>query len=215
VSGTEPWPGLAAVEEIEPNQWLWARLDRARAAQLWAELTDWVRWLRETYALKPGQVPDCWYRHPAVMEELTALMAAHKAAYPDAAGSDEYRSALSHWHTYEFWPVIERLRRIGGFDDCDSHQCRYVAPQVRTMPGLGEFAAADVDARPSPPAATPLPPSRVDATVEIIRTSDMQAALAAGLAELVDPADRHGPVRFEDAHWIYSSTRKGYVKQRR
>ena len=37
-----------------------------------ADLTAWVEWLVATFRLHP-KIPGCWVRHPALVEELTAL----------------------------------------------------------------------------------------------------------------------------------------------
>lgn len=37
-----------------------------------ADLTAWVEWLVATYRLHP-KIPDCWPRHPALVEEMQAL----------------------------------------------------------------------------------------------------------------------------------------------
>lgn len=39
---------------------------------LMADLTAWVEWLVATFRLHP-QIPSCWLRHPALIEELQAL----------------------------------------------------------------------------------------------------------------------------------------------
>lgn len=203
-----------AAEEAT-NAWLWHRMDRVRAEQLWHELAEWVQWLRETYQFGQGQFPACWYRHAAVREELTALMAAHKAAYPDDAGADAYRSDMTAWHTHELWPMINRLKAIGGFSDCTNDACRHHTRTVVTVPGLDEFITDDLLGREEPvdepePVADE-PPHEEATVVECIRVQDMESALAAGLAELVDPGNPYGPVRFEEQVWTYSSTAKGYL----
>ncbi|NKR30192.1 hypothetical protein GS538_09070 [Rhodococcus hoagii] len=201
------------------NAWVWRWMDRERAASLWVELGEWVSWLRETYQFKSGQFPDCWYRHPAAVEELTALMAAHKAAYPNDAAATAYRSDMTSWHTHELWPAMNRLKDIGGFADCDSRECRYEPTTIRTMPGFEEFIANDVDGRPEPvqPLEDATQPDSMagdyiaETGGETIRVKDMKAAIAADLAELIDPENAFGPVLFEDRRWIYSSAHKGYI----
>lgn len=197
-----------------PNAWLWSRMDRDRAAALWVELEEWVQWLRETYQFPQGQFPPCWYRHGAVREELTALMAAHKAAYPDEAGADAYRSDMTAWHTHEFWPVINRLRAIGGYSDCTAQECAHIAKAVVTVPGLAEYVAADLEGRPERPAEAAPTPAPVAEVADVgVPARDMESAIAAGLAELVDPRNPSGAVRFEERIWTYNPKAKRYLPQ--
>ncbi|MFI8105403.1 hypothetical protein [Streptomyces sp. NPDC086023] len=44
------------------------------------ELAVWVDWLRTTFELH-NQLAPCWYRHPAVVEHLTALYAGWLRTY--------------------------------------------------------------------------------------------------------------------------------------
>jgi hypothetical protein len=65
----------------------WDEMDRDQAAQAWAWLIGWVDWLVDRYQL-PEEIPVCWYRHPPLIDELTALAAAWHAAYDDNATVD-------------------------------------------------------------------------------------------------------------------------------
>lgn len=77
-----------------PPRWNWRALDRDAAAELWQELAEWVAWLHERYPL--GDVlPQCWWRHPELVEELTAALAAWQAAY-EMPGANPAASA--EWH---------------------------------------------------------------------------------------------------------------------
>jgi hypothetical protein len=45
-----------------------------------------VRWLAVRYRLDHRDLPPCWYAHPDLVEELSALHTAHRAAYhPDSS----------------------------------------------------------------------------------------------------------------------------------
>jgi hypothetical protein len=86
----------------------WTALDADAAAQHWQHLTSWVDWLREHYQLREA-VPACWYAHPPLLEELSALQASWHGAYldPDARAGDG-----SAWHD-----LLERtLQRLRGWD---------------------------------------------------------------------------------------------------
>jgi hypothetical protein len=87
----------------------WRDLDRDAAAQTWAWLIDWVDWLVGRYQLAE-EVPACWFRHPPLTEELTALAAAWHTAYDDAGPADgpllwherfaRARTRLRDWDDY-------------------------------------------------------------------------------------------------------------------
>lgn len=66
----------------------WQKLERDVATEQWQSLGVWVRWLVKRYALNPGTVPPCWYRHSYVIEELSALRTARDDAY-SSAGSGQ------------------------------------------------------------------------------------------------------------------------------
>jgi hypothetical protein len=74
------------------------------AATTWTALGGWVAWLHERYPLG-RRVPPCWWRHPAVVQELVALRAGWLTAL-DAAGG-----AVLDWQ--ERLPAA--LERIGGW----------------------------------------------------------------------------------------------------
>ncbi|HEX7373813.1 MAG TPA: hypothetical protein VF277_02495 [Steroidobacteraceae bacterium] len=49
----------------------WRELDPADAGPIWEELDEWVRWARYRYDLRMLQ--PCWFKHPIVVEQLSAL----------------------------------------------------------------------------------------------------------------------------------------------
>jgi hypothetical protein len=85
---------------------VWQELDSDAAAKTWKALADWVAWLRGRYPLA-RQVPPCWWRHPELVEETTALWLAWKDAYLDNGAP---LTAAADWHCR--W-LPEYLRRIG------------------------------------------------------------------------------------------------------
>lgn len=90
---------------VVPGRWSWRTASPEAAEALRADLTAWVVWLVERYGV--GElVPACWYRHGAMVEELTALYAAWNAAYVDieARGFDPL-----YWHD-GFDRALARLR---------------------------------------------------------------------------------------------------------
>ncbi|MEW1723852.1 hypothetical protein [Streptomyces sp. NPDC093109] len=69
------WPALPAPTAEagpEPRRWVWEAMDPPERRQRLRELAQWVDWLRRTFELH-NQIPSCWYRHPPVVEHLTAL----------------------------------------------------------------------------------------------------------------------------------------------
>ncbi|MEV0246864.1 hypothetical protein AB0H76_09785 [Nocardia sp. NPDC050712] len=135
------WSGL------HPGPYVWRELDRPGAARLWRELTEWVDWLRETYQLG-SRVPGCWYRHTSVREELTALMAAHYAAYYCDCDNPELPTEEPiAWHTQWLWPTVERLVRNSDFSGCRPGLCRFTAQPQPTLDGLDDYIHADLDER--------------------------------------------------------------------
>ncbi|NNH73832.1 hypothetical protein HLB23_28935 [Nocardia uniformis] len=141
---------------LEPCRYRWRDLDQHDAALLWTELIEWAQWLRRRYQLG-SRVPACWYRHEPVVEELTALMAAHTAAYwcdPDTV--DLPREDMTAWHTQWLWPTIERLTRISDFSGCRPHHCRYHAHPQPVHAGVQDYLDEQLASWP-PRSAAPEP----------------------------------------------------------
>ncbi|WP_326771124.1 hypothetical protein OG978_47950 (plasmid) [Streptomyces sp. NBC_01591] len=66
------WPAPPAAAEPEPQRWVWEAMDPPEWRERMRELATWVEWLRRTFELH-NNIPPCWYRHPPVVEHLTAL----------------------------------------------------------------------------------------------------------------------------------------------
>lgn len=98
-ASTTPKPGVAHV---------WRTLTPTEAAHAWDTLTGWVDWLIDRYRLD-DTLPDCWYRHGPMVDELDALRASWVAAYlaPAARPTD-----AAYW-----LDLLHRtLDRIGDWD---------------------------------------------------------------------------------------------------
>ena len=67
-----------------------------------AELAAWVSWLVYTYRLEG--VPACWWRHPALVEELTAAWFGWKGAWI----APSYSYDAMRWHA-EFASALDRI----------------------------------------------------------------------------------------------------------
>lgn len=75
---------------------VWHTLTSTEAANAWTALTNWVDWLTGRYQLG-DTIPDCWYQHGAMVEELEALRSAWVGAYVDpTAGSAD----PAQWHDF-------------------------------------------------------------------------------------------------------------------
>ena len=98
----------------------WATLPPDRAVKLWKELGKFVAWLDGRYLTNLAdpsyRLPACWYRHPIAVEELTALMVAHHAAYDTR--SAKASSALVDWHQRALWLTLDSLRLRAGLAGC-------------------------------------------------------------------------------------------------
>ncbi|WP_331756603.1 hypothetical protein [Streptomyces sp. NBC_01568] len=75
------WPTPpGAAQKAEPQRWVWAAMEPRERRIRMRELGGWVDWLRRTFELH-NTVTHCWYRHPAVVEHLTALYAGWMRTY--------------------------------------------------------------------------------------------------------------------------------------
>ncbi len=59
----------------------WRDLDNAEAADAWEQLREWVEWFTYRYEIPHTVIPDCWWKHGPLVEELSALHTAHVAAF--------------------------------------------------------------------------------------------------------------------------------------
>ena len=84
----------------------WRELDDNQARSEWIALRAWVEWLTVRYNLPIIMIPTCWWKHPALVEELSALHAAHRAAFDE---SDTGFGPLN-WHE-RFATAQPRLSR--------------------------------------------------------------------------------------------------------
>ena len=65
----------------------WDELDAEERAVLWPKFVRWVIWVADRYEMTTDQLPrQCWWKHGAVVVELTALWTSHESAY--ASGED-------------------------------------------------------------------------------------------------------------------------------
>lgn len=104
---------LARLEDLDtggskssnPRPWCWRDLGPKAAEELWAQLIEWVDWLRSRYPLAK-KIPPCWAEHPEIVEELTALWLAWHGAYVDSNAS---MTAAVEWHDHWLPGLLHRL----------------------------------------------------------------------------------------------------------
>lgn len=107
--------GLADLSELVTARptggpWCWRHLTPEQARALADEVRDWVDWLRDRYLLEVGaRVRPCWYRHPAALDDLTALYVAWRAAYTSVPVPPS--DALINWHDRWLEPCVARVAK--------------------------------------------------------------------------------------------------------
>jgi hypothetical protein len=103
----------------------WQATSPARAAEVWQALRVWVVWFRITFGLDHRVVPPCWYRHPALVEVLSALRDHWLSAY-DPLNSP---TAASEWHRV-FAQLEPRLREWAARTGCTAGEHRPDVPPI-------------------------------------------------------------------------------------
>lgn len=126
----------------------WGSLDRDQAREQWDRIAEFADWLVERYGIAET-LPACWYRHPPLLEELSALHAAWLGAYVDPNAAADAGIA---WHD----SLGRVLQRVHEWDrtGCAGGTHRDDVPLPSTARQREErlrFIADDVDARHEPP----------------------------------------------------------------
>jgi hypothetical protein len=168
-------PGVTAVA--------WQLLDARAAETVWRRLADWVGWLRGRYPLA-RQVPACWWRHPELVEELTALWLAWQEAYTE---SSVPATACMDWHD-RWLPGLLRRIGAGGWNlACEGRHKDRLASLYDNRPVDDDtaFAAHVADDIVRRRAQTTPQPVIEENMAHRISDADMQALLREGTAEPV------------------------------
>lgn len=204
-----PQPAPAAwTKRFAPSRFCWEQLNRDDAAELWDELIDWVGWFRIRYEVG-SEIPDCWFRHSRAVEELTALMVAHRAAYDAGNGEErEYWSDLVAWHTYHLRPFLAGLKQLG-MAGC-STSCGAIEPATIdwNRSGIHEYIGEDVQRRPAG--------RRSDTALQkgptTLSPKEVKERVIAGSAIPVDPADPNTAYKISRTEvWRFDAGRKVFV----
>ncbi len=96
---TTPTPPPPSAPAPEPDRTAgrsvnWQTLEQLQAPTEWTALRQFVEWVTVRYEISASVVPDCWWRHPPLVEELSALHSAHLAAFDPA----DTRYGPISWH---------------------------------------------------------------------------------------------------------------------
>ena len=59
----------------------WRHLPAEEAREAWTALREWVEWVTVRYHLPISVIPNCWWKHGALVEELSALHVMHQASF--------------------------------------------------------------------------------------------------------------------------------------
>tara|TARA_R100000365_G_scaffold3528_1_gene11928 strand:- start:36219 stop:36707 length:489 start_codon:yes stop_codon:yes gene_type:complete len=106
------WSGDAPTLGVHVVRWRDLPDEEARAE--WAALRDWVEWLTVRYDVPVSVVPTCWWRHGALVEELSALHTAWRTGF-DATDSG---FGPVGWH--ERWALAQARLRHAYTGSCSS-----------------------------------------------------------------------------------------------
>lgn len=100
----DPGPSSYASRTVD-----WRTLTDERAPVEWGALRAWVEWFTVRFDVPANVVPDCWWRHGEIVEELAALRSAHLLLFdPSDRGTGP-----STWLQY-LSTALPRLTRAGG-----------------------------------------------------------------------------------------------------
>ncbi len=141
------WTVEQLSEHPAGGPWFWEALDAASAKDLWKEVGEFVLWLNSRILghISAGDVqplPGCWFRHPDVVEQLTALMVAHKAAYHPLNKKASFE--LVNFFDRALWPTMRAVKNNGTLSGCmgGSHREKSVEPYSHDA-AFNSFTALD------------------------------------------------------------------------
>lgn len=124
----------------------WTELDGGGAAEEWARLTHWVDWFIDRYQLTET-LPSCWYEHPPIVEELSALHIAWLGAYCDPGASANDGVAFHDMAER----VLDRIQQADrpGCASAGAHREDIAAPPNATrLSARAEAIRTDIAVRP-------------------------------------------------------------------
>lgn len=143
---------------VPAPSWLLLPDDPAIVERMLGGLCSWLHAIFLRYPDGVAALPECWLRHPDVVEELLWLMHAWCAAYQGPAASVQL---AGDWHDRQRPGVVRRLLRSAGSCSIEKHMTRPDWDQYPTgataVPRVDEAAemAAWWGARRDDPAPEP------------------------------------------------------------
>lgn len=109
VGGDYEVQDVALAEPASYVPYCWRHVSAAEARGLWVRLREWVDWVNARYFSSSWEsIRPCWFRHPAAVEELTALWAAWESAYRAPDEGEGFSDAALWWHE-KLHAVVHRL----------------------------------------------------------------------------------------------------------
>ena len=109
VGGDYEVQDVAPAEPAPYVPYCWKHVSASEARGLWVRLREWVDWVNARYFSSSWEsIRPCWFRHPAAVEELTALWAAWESAYRAADEGEGFSDAALWWHE-KLHAVVHRL----------------------------------------------------------------------------------------------------------
>jgi hypothetical protein len=109
VGGDYEVQDVAPAEPAPYVPYCWKHVSASEARGLWVRLREWVDWVNGRYFASSWEsIRPCWFRHPAAVEELTALWAAWESAYRAADEGEGFSDAALWWHE-KLHAVVHRL----------------------------------------------------------------------------------------------------------
>jgi hypothetical protein len=113
----------------------WRELDPADESAVWGQLRVFVDWLIDRYQLTESLIPDCWYQHGRLVEELSAL----RSAWVSSFSSLDAGYGPIGWHE-RFAALTSRISGEG--DSCGSgHMPVYTRKRVDDAHTWAEWVA--------------------------------------------------------------------------
>lgn len=122
--GFDTWPALPEPEYFGVVNW--RTLPDEREPEVWRLLAEWVSWLCTRYTIPARLIPDCWYLHDGIVEELSALFSSWEVSFEEA---DSGGHGPLGWHE-RFEYFRSRLRHYKPEGCANGH----LETACRTMP---------------------------------------------------------------------------------
>lgn len=115
----------------------WRTVGAIDAPQKWRELSGFVQWLVFRYQLPQNEIPQCWYQHGTLTEELSALHGAHMVCFDET----QIATAATDWHRI-LYEARMRLRDWAATTNCQINDHRPGQPQRWSISPTVEDRAA-------------------------------------------------------------------------